>query len=339
MLIGFSQRLLALLQFTRMALVFTAISDSTTGYILDRAHSVPAGGSLPASLRPLELFLVALISIGLYGFGMTLNDIIDRRRDSMLAAHRPLPSGRMRLATAHFICFGLAALAIGCAFVYGRLVPGGWQSWVMVMFVGALITSYDFAGKYLVGPGLLTLGLIRMFHCLIAAPDWPCIWHPLMLFTHVTILSAVAYAWEQKRPSLTPIHWLGVATGVVLVDVMSIALLAGRARPQRLWIQPGLMLLPVLMSLFLATAVCIRYRTGSLREAGQRLMLAGLLWLILYDAAIVLTYAGWACALAILGLLPLSYLMVLMMRWWSRLLAITQPPEYKRVRSDPQDIA
>lgn len=336
MLVGFSQRLLALLQFTRLALVFTAISNSVTGYILDRAHDLPAGASLAARLRPLEIFLVALISIGLYGFGMTLNDLIDRRRDSLLAAHRPLPSGRMRVATAHVICFGLAAMAIGCAIMYARIAPDGWRSWAMVMFVGALITFYDFAGKYLVGPGLLTLGLIRMFHCLIAAPQWPCIWHPLMLFTHVTLLSAIAYAWEQKRPSLTIIHWLGVGAGVALVDVVSLVSLNSQARPHGLWLQPGLMLLPVLMALFVASAVYIRYRAGSLREAGQRLMLAGLLWLILYDAAIVLAYAGWACALAILGLLPLSYFMVLLMRWWSRLVMIAQPPDYKRVRSGPQ---
>jgi hypothetical protein len=111
--------------------------------------------------------------------------------------------------------------------------------------------------------------------------------------------------------------------------------LAEHAGIAELGLRPGLTLLPVLMALFAAAAMYIRHRAASLREAGQRLMLAGLLWLILYDAALVLTYAGWRYALVILGLLPLSYLLVLIMRWWSRLMLIAQPPDYKRVRSGP----
>ena len=38
--------------------------------------------------------------------------------------------------------------------------------------------------KYLVAPGLLTLGLIRFFQALVADPSVPLIWHPLVLLNH-----------------------------------------------------------------------------------------------------------------------------------------------------------
>ena len=39
----------------------------------------------------------------------------------------------------------------------------------------------------------------------------PLLWHPLLLLNHVTILSTVAYLWEQKRPALTKLHWWAVS--------------------------------------------------------------------------------------------------------------------------------
>jgi hypothetical protein len=54
-----------------------------------------------------------------------------------------------------------------------------------------------------------------------------------------------------------------------------------------------------------------------------------------YDSAFVGVYISPRYALPLLLLLPLSYLMVQMMRWWSRILSLSGPPDYKRVRSGP----
>jgi hypothetical protein len=78
------------------------------------------------------------------------------------------------------------------------------------------------------------------------------------------------------------------------------------------------LLLPIgLAVLFIIIAWRIRKRSATSRQAGQTLMLSGLLWLIVYDSAFVGVYVGWRYALALLLLLPLSYLMVQLMRWWS----------------------
>ena len=342
MLEHFSQRLLTLLQFTRMALVFTAISNSLCTLLLSIRRDIGPNASILNQLRPhwpLPL-LVATISVGLYGFGMALNDIIDRRRDQQLASHRPLPSGRIRLATAHVIAALLFAAAIAAGIGYARLSGPGWLSFALVIWTSFLIGFYDFAGKYLVAPGLLTLGLIRFFHAVIPAPHLPLLWHPLLLFTHVSLLSAVAYAWEEKRPALTRLHWFAVIGGVIVIDALAIALVALKSGSEHaydsLWLKSGLALPAALAIAFLVVAWLIRAQSPTSRQAGQTLMLTGLLWLIVYDSAFAVIYVGWKYAIALLFLLPMSYLMVHLMRWWSRLLAISQQPQFKRYRSGPE---
>lgn len=314
-----------------MALVFTAIADSTCGLLLRAWRDKRIfGGGLLVHLDKYQLIATAIISVGLYGYGMSLNDIIDRRRDSQIAAHRPLPSGRIGVVTAHVICFllALSALLGGIFFVYSRAI-NGWATLILVVATGLLITFYDSAGKYLVAPGLLSLGLIRFFHCIIPAPEMPLLWHPLLLLNHVAILSTVAYVWEQKRPALTPLHWWAVLGGLGFIDAAAIGLFAWQRR-ESLWIQSGLMLPLAAVVLFIALALMIRKRMGQRREAGQTLMLYGLLWLIVYDAAFAAGYVNWLAAVLLLLLAPVAYLSVQLMRWWSKLLIASHRPDYKR---------
>lgn len=329
MLSDFAQRVLPILQLTRMALVFTAISNSLCTYLLFLRHRYP-DGSLLEQVRWWHVIFIALISVGLYGFGMSLNDIIDRRRDRQLASHRPLPSGRVGLIAAHVICGFFALLAIAGAIAYSASQMH-WISLLLTIWVGLLIAFYDFAGKYLVGTGLLTLGMIRFFHAVIPAPYFPLLWHPLLLFTHVTILSAVAYDWEQKRPALTRLHWLGVLGGVAFINIMAVTMMYARWRDLRL--EPGLALPGLAAVFFVALGWWIRRNHATSREAGQTLMLTGLLWLILYDSLFAAAYVGWMYAVALLMLLPLSYLGVHLMRWWSKLLQASQAPAYRRART------
>jgi 4-hydroxybenzoate polyprenyltransferase len=318
--VGFSQRLLSVLQLTRMALVFTAIADSTAALMLADPFAMSFGVH--------RLITVVAISVGLYGYGMSLNDIIDRRRDRQIAAHRPLPSGRIGLIAAHVICvfFGLLALAAGV--LLARHVA--MLSLVLLVWTGGLITFYDFAGKYMVAPGLLTLGLIRFFHATIPAPQLPVLWHPLLLLNHVAILSTVAYAWEQKRPALTRIHWWSVIGGLCVFNAMCIGVVWGRGH--KLMITPSLIWPAGAVGLFLIVAVLIRFRSADIRSAGRNVMLAGLLWLIIYDASFVIAYGSWTNGIALLMLLPIAYLAVLLMRWWAKILLLSQKPEYQRAR-------
>ena len=335
-----SRRLLGVLQLTRMALVFTAIADSFCTLIL-LGHS-PKSSSPESVLTPGRYLTIAAMSVGLYGFGMSLNDIIDRRRDRQIAAHRPLPSGRVDVITAHVICALLMLLALGAGAYYWML-SRYWESFVFVMIAVGLIWFYDAAGKYLVALGLLTLGAIRFFHAIVAAPPIPVLWHPLLLFNHVAILSTVAYGWEQKRPQLTRAHVSVIAAGLVLVDAMAIVALgtwrgqgdvvaALRDDPSMQWRNE--LLLPIAAVIgFIVFGAIIRWRTPGLRDAGQKLVLYGLLWLIVYDACFVAAYAGWVDGLLMLLFFPAAWLSVQLMRWWSKIVSLSQRPSFKRVRT------
>lgn len=340
-----SQRILTLLQLTRMALVFTAISNGACEVLLQAQYSArETGKDYLDTLDFKALIAMAMVSVGLYGFGMSLNDIIDRRRDSRIAAHRPLPSGRIRLVSAYGICACLALLA-----GWGGAVYAHWEfkapespgpSFALVIITGMLIVFYDFAGKYLVALGLLSLGMIRYLQASIAAPLLPIVWHPLLLLNHVTILSAIAYHWEQKRPSLTRRHWWTVLGGLALINLATIGFFGWRLGDQTLrgMLKPlefNWSLWPVAVTIpcFIALGMWVRKRNPISSDAGQKLMLYGLLWLIIYDAAFVAGYVSWTAAGILLCLLPIAWWSVLLMRWWSKVYSLSQRPVYQRART------
>jgi len=336
-----SKRVFPFLQLTRLALVFTAISNSLCTLMLANRQKMgeDAGGTVLRYWSWTEAGLIALVSFGLYAYGMSLNDIIDRRRDRTLAAHRPLPSGRISVTAAHILCTGFGLLAVVAGGLYSRVSDQGWLSFVILCGTGLLITFYDAAGKYLVALGLVTLGLIRFFHAIIPAPQVPLLWHPLLLMNHTTILSLVAYRWEQKRPALTKVHWWTVLGSVALFDLVLIGLEAGdllwqgtrspEAVMREFGIRPAL-IAPALAALgFILLAWRVR-RRHERRIAGQMIMLYGLLWLIVYDVSFAAGYVDPLAALLLLLLLPMAYGGVQIMRWWGRMVLLSQKPEFRR---------
>lgn len=336
-----SQRLLPVLQLTRMALVFTALADSGCEMLLWAARRGQLSGqSLWHQLQATQCIALAIVSIGLYGFGMSLNDIIDQRRDRQISPGRPLPSGRIGVGTAHVVCALLILWALAAGEIYSDVVTNAHLSLILVFFTAGLITFYDFAGKYLVPLGLLSLGLIRFFHATIAAPSLPVLWHPLLLMNHVTIISTVAYHWEQKRPALRPAHWWSVMLGLLGLNLLAVGLVLwrrshvpGQSVAQMLSISPALAGPAAAAAAFVVLAIWIYRHSANPRDAGQGLMLSGLLWLIVYDATFVIGYAGLTAGLLVLLLLPVAYASVVVMRWWSKLILLSQRPTFKRVET------
>jgi hypothetical protein len=325
-----------------MALVFTAISNSLCSVLLLAQQRANESGDFYTNhLSPLRTGSVVLMSIGLYGFGMSLNDIIDRRRDQQVAAHRPLPSGRIGLVTAHTISTLLFLLAcLGAGYYAHTASDGAHMTLLLLAWTAMLIVFYDYAGKYLVALGLCTLGLIRFFHAVIPAPQLPLVWHPLFLLNHTAILSAYCYHLEAKRPPLTRAHWYGVVGGLLTADIVCLLGVWWKQSHRfelatlldSLRIDVNLIFPTLAAFAFVVLARIVRRRYLDPRMAGQTLMLMGLLWLIVYDASFVAAFVSILPAALLFLLLPAGYLSVQFMRWWSKLLSLSQKPTFQRAR-------
>lgn len=319
-----------------MALVFTAIADSWTTMLLHARRIGAVSESVwGVHVDPLAMAEMAIISASLYAFGLSLNDLIDRRRDQQLASYRPLPSGRLGVRSAHVITAALVAVAFTAAAMYSIGIDDP-VSFVLVFWTCALITFYDYIGKYLVWPGLLTLGVVRLFHAAIPSPSLPLVWHPLLLMDHLTIVSTLAYVWEQKRPALTRNHASAIVGGLATINILLVGMFYwrraanGASFATAMWITPGLWF-PVLAILGFIIVMTLIVRTSkSYRDIGQRLWLAGLLWLVVYDASFVGAYVSIAWAAVIAGLLPVAYVGLKLLTVFGGIAALTRRPEFRR---------
>jgi 4-hydroxybenzoate polyprenyltransferase len=320
-------RLLALLQLTRAALAFTAIADAWTVLLLH----VDGEPVQKKGLSIAMMVVMAIVSFGLYAFGMALNDLLDARRDRLFAPRRPIPSGRIQPHWAVMVALGLlmaaflgAALMMPLSFIKSHAVHESVRSeFIPYSFLFAfatawLIVLYDATTKYLGGVGLLTLGAIRALHCLIGNPKTPVLFLSIILFTHVVVVSTIAYRLENKRPRLRWRDVWIVAAGVGLGDALALAYmwLRGALTPANCWmlIGPG-----IAAAVYVVWAMRLfAGRKMSRRQKGERLMLMGLFWLFVYDATMLLSNGQYLAGAAITFLLLCAIASFFGIRWLSR---------------------
>ena len=218
------------------------MSDSAAGYAM-----AIGGPYVPETW--LTLGLLATTSAGLYAFGMSLNDIADRKRDLDLAPTRVLPSGRLSLTQAVIAC--LIALAISAAALFFADQGDGprWQRFILWGLTVSAIVAYD---SFIKIPPLM--GLVRASNVLIGvatgariyakAPElvryfgggWIDLWHLGVVavpeFVYVTALTYVSTL--EEGPVDRKRLWIGAST------MMAAALLAASWIPVsgllwRLW--------------------------------------------------------------------------------------------------------
>ena len=307
-------RLLALLQLTRAALAFTAIADAWTVLLLRADGELP-----PRHMGPTiaKMLVMAVVSFGLYAFGMTLNDLLDARRDRIFAPRRPIPSGRIQPRWAVVTALVLLMSAfLASAFMtplnlIGRPHFGqhGWHElsfadfvpypFFMALATAALIVFYDATSKYLGGLGLFTLGAIRALHCLIGNPKTPVLFLSMILLTHVVVVSTIAYKLENKRPRLRTRDLIAVIVGLVVGNGIAITYMIFRESlvlaNLTMLIGPGIAIL-----VYTGWAIGImRAKKLSARQKGERLMLLGLFWLFIYDATMLASNGQYLASMAI----------------------------------------
>ena len=135
-------------QLLRLFLTPTAIADSYAGLM---AAACISGGAVVVT--PSHVATMFCASIALYWLGMVLNDIVDRKKDAVTAPQKPIPSGRVPLASALTLSAMLLAAALTAGVARGILPSVG--------LVLVFILAYDLGGKRVPVLGNLLMGGCR----------------------------------------------------------------------------------------------------------------------------------------------------------------------------------
>jgi hypothetical protein len=161
-----ASRFRACLELVRLPNVFTALADVTMGFLFTHAAFGPRDG------WALGLLLAA--SGCLYASGVALNDVFDREVDARERPERPIPSGRVSVAAAKRLGWGLLVIGAAMACSVGVLATV-WRPAVAGLLLAGCIVLYD--GLLKPTPlGPIAMGACRMLNVLLGMSVQPIPW-------------------------------------------------------------------------------------------------------------------------------------------------------------------
>jgi 4-hydroxybenzoate polyprenyltransferase len=285
--------------------VFTAIADVAMGYLF--VHGAVEDAP--------QLALLVAASALLYTAGMVLNDVFDFDVDAKERPFRPLPSGRISLATARAFGFTLLALGVMAGWAAGYLPgesnPLPWRSGLIATAIAAAVLLYDGWLKFTpFGP--LGMGLCRFLNVLLGMSAAASPLHAIVLgYGSAELLAAagigvyiVGVTWfARSEASQSRGRVLLAATAMMVMSIFPLG--ASLSGSPRLHMQETHYLL--LLVLLMATVLrrCLVAVADPMPEKVQAAVKHSILSLIWLDAAIVAAAAGPAYGVAIaLLLLP-----------------------------------
>ena len=303
------RKLLAYTQLARPANIITAVADILAGFAASGAmvalHSLPTAewGTHPYTAH---LGWLVLSTIGLYGGGIVFNDVFDADLDRVERPERPIPRGDASVRGASSLAIALLAGGIIAAWQVSFL------SAIIALLVAALAVLYDAWGKHqrLFGP--INMGLCRGGNLLLgvsAIPTTvPTLWFlsllPIVYIAAITMISR-GEVHGGNRAAL----WGGVGLYSLVIGGLLALGIALSVPVQRF------ILFLLLFGYLIYPPLFRSLRRDEVRYIGLAVK-AGVLSLIVLDAALAAIFAGWAYGLVVLLLLPLS-------RWLAMRFAVT----------------
>ncbi|MCU0443320.1 MAG: UbiA-like protein EboC [Microscillaceae bacterium] len=286
--------ILAYLRLMRPANILTAIADILLGIAI--AGGVGAG----LQFHNLgHLFWLIMATAGLYGGGVVFNDVFDLEEDKTERPERPLPSGAASMSGA--IVLGATLLFGG---VWAAFQVSGTSGTIAAVLV-ALILLYDALSKHHSFWGPFNMGLCRGANLWLGISILPAqlgAWWfmgliPVVYISAITLVSRG----EVQGGSITALRW---AFGMYGLVILSIPALDFFPNFQTIYSLPFLVLFAYLIYHPLLQAF------RDLAPANiMRAVKGGVLALIVLDATLAAGFAGWVYGLAVLALLPLSFVL------------------------------
>lgn len=231
----------------------------------------------------------------LYAGGIVLNDFFDRNLDAIERPERPIPSGRVTAGTAAAI--GFVLLIAGIAFASMATTA----ACLIAIAISASVLLYDIWGKHQNFFGPVNMGTCRALNLLLgvaAVPAAIATRLPLALLPLVYVAAVTAVSRGEVRGGKREVAFVSLAA---ISAVIASLILIGLHSPLALAIT-GLLVWRVIPPFF-----CVY------REPVPRLIRvavrAGVLSLVLLNAAIAASFSNVLYSLIILGIAVLASLL------------------------------
>jgi hypothetical protein len=282
---SFKQRSYAALQLSRPANSITAMADVLAGLAVALFVS--------PEIASAKVALLVLAGGLLYAGGVALNDACDAGIDRVERPERPIPDGRISRPAAFVLAFCLLATGVLSASFYA--LPAGIVACATVFF----IVSYDSLAKKNPVLGPLMMGLCRASSLLLgvaasteALGNW---W--LLGAVPLAYVAAITLVSRGESDGRNPYGKIALALVATVILLM-----AGMA-----W-QFGRVSAAPFLALFAAAVLPAFWRAWKNPdpEAIRGAVKAGVLSLIMLDAAIAAVFGGWLFACVVLALFPVS---------------------------------
>ncbi|EDX84940.1 prenyltransferase, UbiA family [Synechococcus sp. PCC 7335] len=289
--------LVAYLQMMRPANILTAWADILLGYAASGAASslftLTAATSVATSA---SLGWLLLATTGLYGGGVVFNDVFDADLDAEERPERPIPSGRATKQEA--IALGSILLLVGVM----AAAQVSLLSALLSVFIAVTALSYDAIAKHhsLLGP--LNMGLCRGANLLLGVSAMPLAVESYWFLALIPVL----YIAGITTISRGEVHGGNRSTGIVALLLLGLVI-ASIAGLTLLPTYGGLGSLPfALLFVVLVLPKFVQATIAPTAEQIRAAVKAGIICLIILDAAIASGFTNWIYGLCVLSLLPIS---------------------------------
>jgi 4-hydroxybenzoate polyprenyltransferase len=281
----------------RLANVITAVADvlagiAISGYFLRETDYYP-------------VLLLCVSTIGLYSGGIIFNDVFDAGLDAIERPERPIPSGLISKPEA--ITFGIFFFSIGI------LAAAMFQQITLVLAITIVLAclTYNKWAKYHALWGPINMGLCRglnlMLGVSILAPQlsqwWFLAFIPIIYIASITMISRGEVHGGKKRMLI----FASLLYLIVILSILWISVIR-----DNIWLTL-VFLIPFVLMIFRPLLRAIKMPSGP--NIGKAVK-AGVIALILLNAAWASAFGTWQLALVIVILLPISL-------WLSKSFAVT----------------
>ena len=281
----------AYLTLARPANLVTAIADVLAGMAIAHYFLVPNPAAAPIGW-------LALATVGLYGGGVVFNDVFDAELDAVERPERPIPSGVVPKQLAALWGSALYAVGIAASFLVNPTAG--------LLAIGITVVSllYDRFGKHHSWLGPLNMGLCRGLNLLLGVsiiPEQlvPYLWVGLVPVAYIAAITMISRG-EVHGGNAGILRVAGLLYALVIGSVGALAQVRGQlgtALPFLLLF--GYYIFPPLWR-------AVREPVG--RNIGLAVR-AGVISLIVMNAAWVAAFANFPLATLVFCLLPLSRLL------------------------------